>query len=178
MMANFKLFEINIMTTTSSKELVEQIIETCPAFCAALTSKEVKTFVSFTSLLESQPNEVIADIGDVGNEFYLVLKGRIKLVHEEGRKEIEVGRIEAGCLAGEMSFFDRQPRSIRLKASKKEGVIAVSISRAMYKRLCVEHSYIAVNLLEFVVMSLDKLIRNSSKDMATMYKQVTGIGYR
>ena len=166
------------MTTTPSKELVEQIIETCPAFCAALTSEEVATFVSFTNLLQAAPDQVIADIGDVGNEFYLVLSGRIKLIHEEGGKEIDVGRIEAGCLAGEMSFFDRQPRSIRLKASNKEGVVAVSISRAMYKRLCVEHSYIAVNLLEFVVMSLDKLLRNSSKDMATMYKHVAGIGYR
>jgi len=166
------------MTATASKELVEQVIEACPKFCAALTTEEVATFVSFTNLLEAESNQVIAEIGDVGEEFYLILSGRIRLVNEEGGKEIDVGRIEAGCLAGEMSFFDRQPRSIRLKASNKEGVKALAISRAMYKRLCVEHSYIGVNLLEFVVMSLDKLIRNSSKDIATMYKQVTGIGYR
>ncbi len=162
----------------SAKELANKIIETCPDFCAALTADEVATFVSFTNLLEVEPNEIIADIGEVGNNFYLVLDGKIRLVSEEGGKEIDVGRIESGHLAGEMSFFDRQPRSIRLRASKKKGVLAVSISRAMYKRLCVEHSYIAVNLLEFVVMSLDKLIRNSSKDIATMYKQVAGIGYR
>jgi len=164
--------------TTTSKELAKQIIEACPAFCAALTNEEVETFVSFTNLLEVDPNKIIADIDEVGNEFYLVLSGRIKLVCVEGNKEIDVGRIEAGCLAGEMSFFDRQPRSIRLKAGNKEGVVAVSISRAMYKRLCIEHSYIAVNLLEFVVMSLDKLLRGSSKDMATLYKHVAGVGHR
>jgi len=166
------------MTATATKELVSQVIEACPQFCAALTTEEVSTFVKFTNLLEAKPNEIIADIGEVGDEFYLVLEGRIRLIGEESGKEIDVGRIEAGCLAGEMSFFDRQPRSIRLRASKKAGVKALAISRPMYKRLCVEHSYIAVNLLEFVVMSLDKLIRNSSKDIATMYKQVTGIGYR
>ena len=167
------------MTATANKELVELVIETCPQFCAALTTEEVATFVEFSNLVEAEPNMVIADIGEVGNEFYLVLDGSIKLVTEEGGKELEVvGRIQAGCLAGEMSFFDRQPRTIRLRTDKKKGARLLSISRPMYKRLCVEHSYISVNLLEFVVMSLDKLIRNSSKDMATMYRQVTGIGYR
>ena len=166
------------MTTTPSKELVNKVTEACPAFCSALTSEEVATFVSFTNLLEVSADEIIADIGEVGNEFYLVLDGRIRLVNVEGGKEIDVGRIESGCLAGEMSFFDRQPRSIRLRSGRNNGVVALSISRAMYKRLCIEHSFIAVNLLEFVVMSLDKLIRNSSKDMATLYKHVTGIGYR
>ena len=166
------------MTATASKELVTQVTEACPNFCAALTSDEVATFVKFTNVVEAKPDEIIADIGEVGDEFYLVLEGRIRLVNDEGTNEIDVGRIESGCLAGEMSFFDRQPRSIRLRASKKKGVKILAISRPMYKRLCVEHSYIAVNLLEFVVLSLDKLIRNSSKDMSTMYKQVAGIGYR
>ncbi len=166
------------MTATATKELVNQVIEACPQFCAALTTEEVATFVKFTQLVEAEPNQILADIGEVGEKFFLVLEGKIRLVNEEGGKEMDVGRIEAGCLAGEMSFFDRQPRSIRLRASKKNGVRVLSISRSMYKRLCVEHSYISVNLLEFVVMSLDKLIRNSSKDIATMYKQVAGVGYR
>ncbi len=166
------------MPTSTTEEIVEQLITACPKFCEALTHDEVATFVLFTKLLEAKTDEVIADIGEVGDEFYLVLDGKIRLMSEEGGKELEVGRIEAGCLAGEMSFFDRQPRSIRLRADKKKGVRVLAITRPMYKRLCVEHSYIAVNLLEFVVMSLDKLIRNSSKDIATMYKHVTGIGYR
>lgn len=166
------------MTAEASKELVNQVIETCPKFCEALTTDEVSTFVEFTNLVEAEPNQVITDIGEIGNEFYLILEGRIRLVSEEGGKEIDVGRIESGDLAGEMSFFDRQPRSLRLRASKKKGVKMLTISRPMYKRLCVEHPYISVNLLEFVVMCLDGLIRNSAKDMATMYKHVAGVGYR
>ena len=166
------------MTTTTSEKLVKQVVEACPKFCEALTTEEVSTFVKFTTLVEASPDQIIADIGEVGEEFYLVLEGRIRLINDEGGKEMEVGRIESGCLAGEMSFFDRQPRSIRLRAGKKNGVKLLAISRPMYKRLCVESPYISVNLLEFVVMSLDKLIRNSSKDMATLYKHVTGVGYR
>ena len=164
------------MTATATNELVEQVIEACPNFCAALTKDEVSTFINFTNHIEAAPDQVIADIGEVGDEFYSVLEGKIRLVHDERGNEMDVGQIEAGCLAGEMSFFDRQPRSIRLRAGKK-GVRVLAIPRAMYKRLCVEHSFISVNLLEFVVMSLDKLIRNSSKDMATMYKQIVGLKY-
>lgn len=166
------------MTANATQELVEQVITACPKFCEALTTEEVATFVTFTNLVEAEPNQVLADIGEVGEEFYLVLEGKIRLVNDEGGKEMDVGRIEAGCLAGEMSFFDRQPRSIRLRAGKKGTVRILTISRPLYKRLCVEHPYISVNLLEFVVMSLDKLIRNSSKDIASMYRQVAGIGYR
>lgn len=166
------------MTATVSNELVEQLVEVCPKFCAALTTDEVSEFIKFTNYVEGEQDQVIADIGEVGEEFYIVLEGRIRLVSVDGGKELDIGRITSGGMAGEMSFFDRQPRSMRLRASRKKGVRLLAISRPMYKRLCIEHPFIAVNLLEFVVMDLDQLLRNSSKDMATMYRQVAGIGYR
>lgn len=41
------------------------------------------------------------------------------------------------------------------------------LSRSMYDRLRVENPYIAVNLLEFAIISLDHLIRRVSEDVAT-----------
>jgi len=58
------------MTGTATSELVEQVIEACPKFCAALTKDEVSTFVDFTNYIEAEPNQIIADIGEVGEEFY------------------------------------------------------------------------------------------------------------
>jgi CRP-like cAMP-binding protein len=161
-----------------NKVLVDLITNNCPQFSASLTKDEIKTFIKFTKEVVAKPDEIIADIGDIGTEFYLVLEGRIRLTNDEGGKEMDVGRIEAGSLVGIMSFFDQQPRSIRLRASRKTGVHLLAISRPMYERICVEHPYISVNLLELVVMSMDKLIRSGSKDIATMYKQVAGVGYR
>lgn len=163
------------MNTT--EELTNRVIETCPSFCAALTHDEVATFVGFMTVVEAEPQEIIADIGDVGDMFFLVIDGKLKLLREEVGKEIEVARLDAGHLAGLMSFFDRTPRSIRIRATKR-GAKIMTITRPMYKRLCIEHPYIAVNLLEFVVVSLDKLIRSTSQDVSTMHKQMTGIGYR
>jgi len=161
-----------------SQNTVELITKNCPQFSASLTQDEIKEFLKFTRILEAQPDEIIADIGDVGDELYLVLDGRIRMTNDEGGQEMDVGRIDAGGLVGLMSFFNKQPRSIRLRASRKEGVYLLAITRPMYKRLCVEHPYISVNLLELVVMSMDKLIRSSSKDMASLYRKVVGIGYR
>jgi len=163
------------MNTT--EELTTRVIETCPSFCAALTRDEVAMFVSFTTKVEAESQEIVAEIGHIEDHFFLVVDGVLKLSREEVGKEIEVGRLDAGCLAGEMSFFDKKPRSIRLRAAK-QGVTLLSITRPMYKRLCVEHPYIAVNLLEFVVLSLDKLVRSTSEDVSTLHKQMTGIGYR
>ncbi len=160
-----------------TEELTSRVIETCPKFCATLTRDEVATFVSFTSLVEAESQEVVAEIGHVEDHFFLVIDGTLKLNRDEVSNEIEVGRLDAGCLAGVMSFFDKKPRSIRLRAAKK-GVTLLSITEPMYKRLCVEHSHIAINLLEFIILSLDKLVRSTSQDVSTMHKQMTGIGYR
>ena len=161
-----------------SQKNVELITKIYHQFSASLTQDEIKEFLKFTRIQEIQPDAIIADLGIVGDEFYLVLNGKILMTNDEGGKEMDVGKIEAGGLVGIMFFFDKQPRSIRLRANRKEGVHLLAITRLMYKRLCVEHPYISINLLELIVMSMDKLIRSSSKDMASLYRQVVGIGYR
>lgn len=161
----------------NSVELTGDVIRTCNQFCEALTHDEVETFLRFTTLRQLGPREVVAEIGDVGNEFYLVLEGEIHLSQQEEETEIEVGRIHIGGLVGEMSFFDKQPRTVRLRAGK-EGAKLIVITRPMYKRLTIEHPFIAVNLLEFVILSLDQLIRSTSKDISSMHKTMSGVGYR
>ena len=160
-----------------STQLVEQVKDTCHEFCAALTDEEVSRFVRYTRIREMGSQEVVADIGEIRDRFYLVIGGSIKLLQVDGEKEFEVGRIEPGCLVGEMSFFDRQPRTVRLRA-RRSGVRLLEINRQMYNRIRIEEPYIATNLLEFVIRSLDSLVRHLSDENAKLHKQVTGLGYR
>ena len=160
-----------------STQLVEQVKDTCHEFCAALTDEEVSRFVRYTRIREMGSQEVVADIGEISDRFYLVIGGSIKLLQVDGEKEFEVGRIEPGCLVGEMSFFDRQPRPVRLRA-RRSGVRLLEINRQMYNRIRIEEPYIATNLLEFVIRSLDSLVRHLSDENAKLHKQVTGLGYR
>lgn len=133
--------------------------------CESLTIKEVMTLIDYTELVVCNKGDIIAEIGDVGEALYFVIKGETALFAGENAQS-QVGSIKAGELMGEMSFFDRNPRSVRAKAMAEDTRL-LKLSRAMYKRLRVEHPYIAVNLLEHAIVSLDHLFRQVSQDVTT-----------
>ena len=118
-------------------------------WCDSLTVNEVKIFLEYTELVNFKAKEIVAEIG-------------------------EVGRIKEAEIMGEMSFFDRRPRSVRLEAAKKTQLI--KLSRSMYQRLRVEHPYIAVNLLEHAIVSLDHLFRRASHDVSTFANYLYALG--
>jgi signal-transduction protein with cAMP-binding, CBS, and nucleotidyltransferase domain len=135
--------------------------------CESLTVKEIQILIDFTELVTFNKGETIADVGEVGEALYFVIGGAVGLIPEGKDYSAEVARIDAGEIMGEMSFFDRHPRSVSLVALKDETQM-LRLSRAMYKRLRVEHPYIAVNLLEHTIVSLDHLFRRVSKDVTTL----------
>ena len=143
--------------------------------CESLTVKEVETLLDFTELVEFKKDEVIADIGEVGEALFFVIKGEALLLYDDQGREIEVGRMKEGELMGEMSFFDRHPRSLRMRALSADTQL-LKLSRTMYKRLRVEHPFVAVNLLEHAIISLDRLVRRVSEDEATLARYIYGVG--
>ncbi len=132
-----------------------------------MKASEYATFLEYCEQIEVKEGEVIADIGEVGEALYFVIEGEIALVTGSTINEIEVGRIRTGELMGEMSFFDRKPRQVRLKAVTSRDRL-LKLSRPMYRRLRIEHPYIAVNLLEYAIISLDHLFRRASEDVSNL----------
>src|SRR3569623_1804124 len=88
--------------------------------CESLTVKEVETLLDYTELTAYKKDDVIADIGEVGEALFFVVTGEAALLHDAGGREIEVGRMKEGELMGEMSFFARHPRSLRMRALRPE----------------------------------------------------------
>ncbi len=145
--------------------------------CDSLTVKEVQLFLDYTEILTYKKNEVIADIGEIGDSLFFLIQGEAGLFHDAGAGETVVGTIHEGELMGEMSFFDMEPRSVRMKALNNNTKL-LTLSRKMYTRLRVEHPYIAVNLLEHAIVSLDHLFRRVSSDVATFSTYLYGKGKR
>lgn len=145
--------------------------------CESLTVKEVQTLLDYTELVTFNKSDIIADIGEVGEALYFVISGEATLVHGGDAGETEVGHMKEGELIGEMSFFDQRPRSVRIRAMC-DGTQLLRLPRAMYDRLRVEHPYIAVNLLEHAIVSLDHLFRRVSTDVATFSQYFYGPGKR
>lgn len=154
--------------------LANKVSETSPNFCAALTRDEVEKFVAFTRAKTIAANELLSELGTISDEFYLIIGGEVVLYREELGTEIEIGRLGPGRLTGHMSFFDREPRTVRLRAST-EGAELLGVTRPMYKRLCIEHPYVSVNLVEFVVLSLDSLLRSTSREVSTLYQKLNSL---
>mgnify|MGYP003588806899 FL=1 len=155
----------------ASAQLMEQVKETCQEFCAALTDDEVSRFIRYTRLRELAAGEILADVGEVGDRFYLVIGGAVKLLQVDGQHEYEMGSIIPGGLVGEMSFFVRQPRTLRLRAHDN-GIRLLEINRQMYNRIRIEEPYITTNMLEFVIRSLDTLVRYLSDENAKLHKRL------
>ncbi len=153
-------------------QLLGQVKDTCHDFCAALTDDEVGRLLRYTKLRELGAQEIIANIDEVTDRFYLVIGGAVKLLQVDGDREFEVGKVGPGGLVGEMSFFDRRPRTVRLRA-RRSGVRLLEINRQMYNRIRIEEPYIATNLLEFVIRSLDALVRYLSDENARLVKHST-----
>lgn len=142
-------------------------------WCDSLTANEIKLFLEYTETVNFKAKDIIAEIGEVGEALYLVISGEVKLYRDQ-KSSSEVGLIKEGEIMGEMSFFDRRPRSVRLEAAKKTQLL--KLSRSMYQRLRIEHPYIAVNLLEHAIVSLDHLFRRASHDVSTFANYLYALG--
>ncbi|APZ44053.1 Crp/Fnr family transcriptional regulator [Acidihalobacter ferrooxydans] len=135
--------------------------------CAALTRKEVEVILDYTEEVYFDRHQIVMDVGEVGEALFFVVEGEIVLLYDNGASETDVGRRRQGELMGEMSFFDRKPRLTRMRATRDRTRL-LKLSRAMYERMRVEQPFIAVNLLEYAIISLDHLIREMSKDVAVL----------
>ncbi|TPW18073.1 MAG: Crp/Fnr family transcriptional regulator [Halothiobacillaceae bacterium] len=145
--------------------------------CESLTLKEIETLVDFTVFTTYRKGEVIADAGVIGDALYFVIKGEAGLFYDDKGHDIEVGRMKEGELMGEMSFFDRKPRLLRMQALQNETQV-LKLTRPMYERLRVEYPYIAVNLLEHAIISLDHLVRRVSEEEVSLSRYIFGPGKR
>ncbi len=145
--------------------------------CESLTMTEVETLLEYTELVSYQKNEIIAQAGSVGDALYFVVRGEAALLFDDNGREVEVGHMKEGELMGEMSFFDQQPRMLQMRATSAETEL-LKLSRPMYDRLRIEYPYIAVNLLEHAIISLDHLVRRLSTEEINLSRYIYGPGKR
>lgn len=145
------------------------------AICESLTRPDVEVMSHFLQEKKLKRNDVISDMGVVGDSMFFIVNGKVGFSVNDGQDEAEVAVQGPGNLIGEMSFFDRKPRMLKMYAYSKE-VELLEIKRPMYDRLKVEHPYIAVNLVENAVVSLDHLIRALSNDLSHFEHYMVGFG--
>ncbi|MDY0136983.1 MAG: cyclic nucleotide-binding domain-containing protein [Thiomicrospira sp.] len=143
--------------------------------CESLTRAEVEVLTHYLQEKNYERDQVISDLGEVGDSMYFIIKGKVGFSSFDGQDEVNVGTQGVGNLIGEMSFFDRKPRNLRMFCSSKKAKL-LALTRPMYDRLKVEQPFIAVNILENAVVSLDHLVRSMSDAMAQIEHYMHGYG--
>ena len=88
-------------------EFLEDSIVTCQICRMSSTTHaaNLKTKKDFA------PGQYLFREGDPSNSMFLVQKGTVSIRKVKGQAYIELGRVYANEVLGELSFFDRQPRS-------------------------------------------------------------------
>ncbi|WP_297477137.1 cyclic nucleotide-binding domain-containing protein [Ferrovum sp.] len=81
--------------------------------CSSLTVSEVRTLLEYLTYLEFDKGDILSEIGSVGDALYFVVQGQIALAFVEQNQENEIASAGPGEMLGEMSFFDKMPRSVR-----------------------------------------------------------------
>lgn len=161
------------MISMSANELFDYFQQNL--ICESLRLSEVELLTGYLQDKSFERNDVISDMGDVGDCMMFVIKGKVGFDSFDGQDNVNVGLQGVGNLVGEMSFFDRKPRNLKMYAASKK-VKVLALTRSMYDRLKIEQPFIAVNILENAVVSLDHLVRSMSESMAQIEHYVHGYG--
>ncbi|VAW47028.1 cyclic nucleotide-binding protein [hydrothermal vent metagenome] len=144
--------------------------------CESLTKQEVGRLIHYLQDKAYNGDEIMSDAGEVGESLAFIAKGKVLFTGTDV-EHTNVGKQGVGTLIGEMSFFDRKPRNLRMTAGKK-GVKLFVLTRPMYERLKIEEPFIAVNILENAIVSLDNLVRHMGNDISALGHYVHGFGKR
>lgn len=75
-----------------------------------------------------QPGQYLFYEGEPSEAMYLVKTGTLSIRKRKGSGFVEVARIKNGEIVGELSFFDRQPRSAAAMAIKDTELVEIPFS--------------------------------------------------
>lgn len=89
-----------------------------------LSRLEINFLTSLSQERKLSPGEVLFHEGDVGDEMYVVLEGRVMIYKNiPGAGEEALAFLERGDYLGEMALIDREPRSADARADEGGAVV-------------------------------------------------------
>lgn len=97
--------------TAAEVNYLELSFAKVPIF-SACSPAELLRVAGLCAIGDADPGEAIVTEGDIGFEFYVILRGDAVVT----RGGVEVGRLAAGDFFGELALFDPAPRNATITA--------------------------------------------------------------
>jgi len=110
---------------------------------------------------EYADGEVICREGEPGDRMYVIQSGRAAVLHKEGGVNIEVGELQSGDVFGEMSIFDRKPRSATVCA--KGAARVLTLDKRAFLRGVHEDPSLAYRVLQEMSQRIRRLDEELSR---------------
>lgn len=112
-----------------------------------LSSLEINFLTSLSKERKYGPGQVIFREGEMGNEMYVVLEGRVMISkYIPGAGEEALAFLERGGYFGEMALIDQEPRSADAKAHEG-GAVVLAISREVLEGILDINKISSIRLL-------------------------------
>ena len=102
-----------------------------------------------------QPGEAVVQEGEMGDCMYVIQKGTLEVVKQEGGREVRVGVLEEGDFFGEMSLFEKEVRAATVRAMGSVRVLTVD--RKTLMRRVHEDPSLAFNILRTMCRRIRQL---------------------
>jgi CRP/FNR family cyclic AMP-dependent transcriptional regulator len=96
----------------------EELLAHIPLF-ESLTEVELHALAGRLEEHVAEPGEIIFNQGDEGSRLYLIADGTVEITFGEATFKVTLARLFTGQYFGELSVFDRAPRSASAVATKR-----------------------------------------------------------
>jgi methyl-accepting chemotaxis protein len=111
-------------------------------------------------VLNKRTGEIIFNEGDLGQEMYVVLSGKVEITLQHESKSIVLGLLEEGDFFGEMSLLEGMPRSGTAKAVMPTQVVV--LQQDAFRQFMTSDSDLAWRVMN----GLSTRLRNQNRDFA------------
>ncbi len=118
---------------------------------AGLSPRDRLLIAMITTEDELEPDEILCEEGDEGEELYLVLSGEVAVLKQFDSLEMkELARISPGGCVGEASLFTGNPRNATLKVILPARILF--LNRVLLHELILDYPQMALEILKIVLM--------------------------
>lgn len=114
---------------------------------------------------EYRDGDVICRQGEPGDRMYVIQSGRVLVCREEGEQEIPVAELAAGKVFGEMSIFDRKPRSATVRAKGPARILTLD------KRAFLRGVHEDPSLAYVILQEMSLRVRGLDEEIARLKRQ-------
>ncbi len=111
-----------------------------------LSEKEINKFIKMFNVKKVDKGDILFNQGDPGNELYIVKYGKISsLINTVDNNKHEVAAFSDGDFFGEMSIFDKAPRSATCLAKEKS--LLLSLHENDFYKIILSFPKIAIKIM-------------------------------